>query len=532
MWRFAPCVLVLVAIASYACAAPSVAGEDVPCRAPPPSSLLQHRVRFEEQYLSARGFHPLSAPAEHKRAAAEAFYHQHPEHRRQGSDGITRTTGNCFRTDASPCDLCCNGWCCELLEPSIARTAQLFPSTVTGANPTEQLWVPVRFVLVAPQPVPEVNMTKAREQLVILNRAFYRIGIWFHFDSFEYFNDTRMVAACNTDPCYVSEDCDFYTYLTPRVKGNNERVITYVMCDLPYLGEAQWPWYSEEDDPRQYIQIAYKVLGFGSRWYNPPGGGSGTTGIHEMGHYFGLLHTFEREGVCDMEGDWVADTPSSRERATRTEPCNFERDSCPQQDGLDDENNWMNYARDECSQHFTPLQYERIQRGFRRYRPRLYANSLVPGICPQTAEDVSECRCTDPAQSPQDHCGGTPVPAPPTPEPATPAPPISGVNLALVIGLVVGGVVLVTAAVVAACVLRTKAQREGAEVTPNEPSQSELESAVVPTSDGPAAETAIAEAQEEREVTSPALDEAAPAPEASNRRGPSGGYSDAEEGAS
>ncbi len=38
---------------------------------------------------------------------------------------------------------------------------------------------------------------------------------------------------------------------------------------------------------------------------------------HEMGHYFGLLHTFEGEGVelvdgsnCDSEGDLVCDTPS------------------------------------------------------------------------------------------------------------------------------------------------------------------------------------------------------------------------------
>lgn len=66
---------------------------------------------------------------------------------------------------------------------------------------------------------------------------------------------------------------------------------------------------------------------------------------HEAGHWLGLLHTFEGDG-CDGDGDFVDDTPYELPFDYNTEPftCNFERDSCPDQPGLDPIDNYMDYS--------------------------------------------------------------------------------------------------------------------------------------------------------------------------------------------
>jgi hypothetical protein len=47
-------------------------------------------------------------------------------------------------------------------------------------------------------------------------------------------------------------------------------------------------------------------------------------------------------------------------------------DSCPAQPGEDDVHNFMSYApREECLEHFTPLQVERMQRLTEMFRPGL-----------------------------------------------------------------------------------------------------------------------------------------------------------------
>eukprot|EP00729_Bicosta_minor_P003688 gene3688-3345_t len=134
----------------------------------------------------------------------------------------------------------------------------------------------------------------------------------------------------------------------------------------------------------------------------------GDTATHELGHFFGLYHTFYEGGgkKCKNSGDdGVADTPFEDEA---TYGCPVEN-SCTKEAAADPVWNFMDYTDDSCMWRFTSGQVTKMHRQLELYKPTLYKASLAIGEAPNP---------TTKGRPPS-----TAATAAPPPPPATPAPP-------------------------------------------------------------------------------------------------------------
>ncbi|MEV4222831.1 zinc metalloprotease [Nonomuraea sp. ATR24] len=144
-------------------------------------------------------------------------------------------------------------------------------------------------------------------------------------------------------------------------KGGPETLNLYLAQpgDL-VLGFSSYPYWYESQPRLDGVVIDWRGLPGGTL----DGYDQGYTGVHEIGHWLGLFHTFENG--CEEPGDGVADTPA---QAGPTEGCPVEQDTCAAP-GLDGVHNFMDYAQDRCMREFTAGQGLRMRQMWAAYRVR------------------------------------------------------------------------------------------------------------------------------------------------------------------
>lgn len=127
------------------------------------------------------------------------------------------------------------------------------------------------------------------------------------------------------------------------------------------------------------IVIRHDCLGrIGTQPTNPGFGEYGRTLTHELGHWLGLLHTFQ--GGC-TGGDQVTDTPPA---SAANYGCVLTTNSCANwsapysQDAPDMLENFMDYTNGTCQSMFSNGQKNRVDAALLQYRSNIYsANNLA-----------------------------------------------------------------------------------------------------------------------------------------------------------
>ena len=210
-----------------------------------------------------------------------------------------------------------------------------------------------------------VTNIQIAQQITVLNMAFG--GFYGGVDSGISFTLAGITRTNNAAWFTMNDFADENAAKQALRQGGPNALNIYTGTAAGNLGFAYYPSVLRANGKKlQFLDGA--VIHYGSL----PGGfiprfNLGQTATHEVGHWLGLAHTFEKG--CLGQGDRVDDTPAM---SVPTSGCPEGKDTCVKEPGLDPIYNYMDYSDDECYNQFTPGQAARMQAQYIHFRTGRY----------------------------------------------------------------------------------------------------------------------------------------------------------------
>jgi hypothetical protein len=210
----------------------------------------------------------------------------------------------------------------------------------------------------------DVSDTRLNSQIATLNAAYNGKGFTFVRGTTDRTNNSTWY----TMQPGTSAELNAKNYFT-GIAANNPNYVLNFYTAAPaggLLGWATFPWDLAANARMDGVVVLHSSVNGGTATnYN-----LGDTGVHEVGHWLGLYHTFQSgcgTGNNTTSGDRVADTAAE---ASAASGCPSGRDTCSYA-GVDPITNFMDYTYDSCMNNFTTGQATRMVNSAATYRPSL-----------------------------------------------------------------------------------------------------------------------------------------------------------------
>lgn len=248
----------------------------------------------------------------------------------------------------------------QLTRDKIAQIrADLSNAPSSTAVAKSAISVPVNFFIIQDSGVSNpATVDQINEQMSVLNSAYAKANVSFTLQGISTVVNDSWAIRLGADSAEADD-------MKATLHQGDSQTLNIYLTDLgdDLLGYATFPWDYEESPQLDGVVILSSTLPGGDA--SPYDGGK--TIVHEVGHWLGLLHTFQpppsSNNGCKGSGDWVSDTPFEKiaHYACRRS------DSC-RQSGTDPIRNYMNYTPDACQTKFTAGQRDLIQEMWFLYR--------------------------------------------------------------------------------------------------------------------------------------------------------------------
>ena len=261
---------------------------------------------------------------------------------------------------------------CAVEDPGVleadALQAEASETRFFAAKSDDKIRVPVHFHVITTSSGGGDVSALVPAQIDVLNTAFARSNIKFRLASVE------VVA---NDDWFFSEigSPEEVAMKAALRRGGSNALNFYSTLGDVYLGWATFPSEYRRDPLYDGVVVYLGTLpGGGAEGPDTSGGepdgwfdyDEGDTGTHEVGHWLGLLHTFD--GGCTERNDRIKDTPAQGE----TDAIFFcaQADTCTGRKfpGFDPIHNYMSYQDDQCLFEFTEDQTRRMRNQWDRFR--------------------------------------------------------------------------------------------------------------------------------------------------------------------
>lgn len=249
----------------------------------------------------------------------------------------------------------------EALAAIELETAQRLAAQPAAIDAATVMVIPVAFHVFRASNGIEGHLSQAtiESQIDVINNAYAPYGISFVLEIITYTNNDTWFNMDYDQPSIEEAAKTYIQSLGPANGFSTSTHLNIYTIKEPgnILGWATFPWDLASFPILDGVVIDFRTLPGGAFTYF----NEGDTLTHEAGHWLGLFHPFEPNGLCGLNNDYVDDTPNVRNPSFSPSgargTCDFGKSSCG---SLDDVSNFMDYADDACMDHFTAGQRDRM----------------------------------------------------------------------------------------------------------------------------------------------------------------------------